>query len=162
VSNTRYTGFWARFIAFLLDSTVAGLLISPLVVMVAGSIDITQYNLSDPIDARELLSKLSLQLGLDMGLLGIVFITFWILKSATPGKMILKCCIVDEKTLGKASNRQNIIRYAGYFLSLIPLGLGFLWIAFDKRKQGCHDKLSGTLVIYGQPLDSTDHETESD
>ncbi|MDX1512295.1 MAG: RDD family protein, partial [Gammaproteobacteria bacterium] len=23
----------------------------------------------------------------------------------------------------------------------------FLWIAFDKRKQGWHDKLAGTVVI---------------
>jgi uncharacterized RDD family membrane protein YckC len=25
--------------------------------------------------------------------------------------------------------------------------LGFIWIAFDKRKQGWHDKLAGTVVI---------------
>ncbi|HKF94921.1 MAG TPA: RDD family protein, partial [Gammaproteobacteria bacterium] len=28
-----------------------------------------------------------------------------------------------------------------------PLGLGFLWIAFDKRKQGWHDKLAATVVV---------------
>ena len=27
------------------------------------------------------------------------------------------------------------------------LMLGFLWVAFDKRKQGWHDKLAGTVVI---------------
>ncbi|MGR3985112.1 MAG: RDD family protein, partial [Gammaproteobacteria bacterium] len=26
-------------------------------------------------------------------------------------------------------------------------GLGLLWVAFDKRKQGWHDKLAGTVVI---------------
>jgi uncharacterized RDD family membrane protein YckC len=30
---------------------------------------------------------------------------------------------------------------------MLPLGLGFLWIAFDKRKQAWHDKLAGTVVI---------------
>jgi len=26
--------------------------------------------------------------------------------------------------------------------------LGFIWIGIDNRKQGWHDKLAGTLVIY--------------
>jgi len=30
---------------------------------------------------------------------------------------------------------------------VVPLGLGLLWVAFDKRKQGWHDKLAGTVVI---------------
>jgi uncharacterized RDD family membrane protein YckC len=30
---------------------------------------------------------------------------------------------------------------------MIPLFLGFIWVAFDARKQGWHDKLAGTLVI---------------
>jgi uncharacterized RDD family membrane protein YckC len=25
--------------------------------------------------------------------------------------------------------------------------LGIIWVAFDKRKQGFHDKLAGTLVV---------------
>jgi uncharacterized RDD family membrane protein YckC len=28
--------------------------------------------------------------------------------------------------------------------------LGFLWIAFDKRKQGWHDRLAGTAVIHDE------------
>jgi len=38
-------------------------------------------------------------------------------------------------------------RYFGYYVSGLILALGFIWIAFDKRKQGWHDKLAGTLVI---------------
>jgi uncharacterized RDD family membrane protein YckC len=30
---------------------------------------------------------------------------------------------------------------------MFPMCLGFLWIAFDKRKQGWHDKLAGTVVV---------------
>ncbi|NNC54671.1 MAG: RDD family protein, partial [Pseudomonadales bacterium] len=28
-----------------------------------------------------------------------------------------------------------------------PLLLGLIWVGIDKRKQGWHDKLAGTLVI---------------
>ena len=65
--------------------------------------------------------------------------------------MLFKSVIVDVNTLSAPSTAQNIIRYLGYFISFLPLGLGFLWIAFDERKQGWHDKLAGTVVIIGKP-----------
>jgi len=30
---------------------------------------------------------------------------------------------------------------------VLPLYLGFLWAVFDRRKQGWHDKIAGTVVI---------------
>ena len=30
--------------------------------------------------------------------------------------------------------------------------MGFIWVAFDKRKQGFHDKIARTLVIKQPPL----------
>jgi len=74
-------------------------------------------------------------------------ILFWVYKSATPGKMVFCVKIVDEKTGGKPSVKQCIIRYIGYYVSLIPLGLGFFWVAWDDKKQGWHDKMAGTVVV---------------
>jgi len=74
-------------------------------------------------------------------------ITFWLMKQATPGKMAVSARIVDAATGNPASTGQLIGRYFGYFVSFIPLGLGILWVAFDKRKQGWHDKLAGTVVV---------------
>ena len=104
----------------------------------------------------QFLNDLSLKLGLDMLFMGTIFILFWIIKSATPGKMLFGAYIVDAKTLGKATPLQNVIRYFAYFVSTIPLFMGFFWIAFDKRKQGWHDKLAGTLVIKGKPREAHD------
>ncbi|MFZ9747845.1 MAG: RDD family protein [Opitutaceae bacterium] len=39
------------------------------------------------------------------------------------------------------------LRALGCFLSLLPLGLGFLWIAFDRDRQAWHDKVAGTVVV---------------
>ncbi|WP_446830969.1 RDD family protein [Candidatus Foliamicus sp.] len=72
---------------------------------------------------------------------------FWIIKSATVGKMLVKVKIVNANTGKPASPLQCIVRYLGYFVSALPLGLGFLWVAFDKRKQGWHDKIARTLVV---------------
>jgi uncharacterized RDD family membrane protein YckC len=38
------------------------------------------------------------------------------------------------------------LRWAAYHLSSILL-LGFLWVAVDRRKQGWHDKIAGTVVV---------------
>ena len=152
----HYVGFWARFVAFFVDSAAATILIAPLASRLVGEINILNYNLSDPDDARELLTLLATQMSVDMLLLGTIFVLFWIYKNATPGKMIFRAVIVDARTLAAPTASQNIIRYLAYFVSLIPLGLGFLWIAFDRRKQGWHDKLAGTVVIKGKPRASGD------
>ena len=47
----------------------------------------------------------------------------------------------------KPSLGQFIGRYLAYFLAIIPAGIGLLWVAFDDRKQGWHDKLARTVLI---------------
>ena len=55
--------------------------------------------------------------------------------------------VVDAKTGAALSVRQSIGRYLGYYVSILPLLLGLVWVAFDPRKQGWHDKLAGTVVV---------------
>ncbi len=85
---------------------------------------------------------------------------FWIYKSATSGKMATKLTIVDAKTGGKPSTGQLIGRYLGYFVSMIPLFLGIIWVGIDKRKQGWHDKLAGTVVIKSNKTDPVSFENQ--
>jgi uncharacterized RDD family membrane protein YckC len=61
--------------------------------------------------------------------------------------MAIGARIVDAKTGGKPSFKQEAIRYLGYFVSTFPLCLGLIWVGIDKRKQGWHDKLAGTVVV---------------
>jgi uncharacterized RDD family membrane protein YckC len=42
---------------------------------------------------------------------------------------------------------RSVLRYVGYYVSAIALSIGFLWAAFDKRRQGWHDKIARTYVI---------------
>ncbi len=41
----------------------------------------------------------------------------------------------------------SLKRFLGAILSLLPLGLGYLWILIDKEGRSWHDRLSGTQVI---------------
>ncbi len=81
-----------------------------------------------------------------LGLPAVLVIFFWAWRG-TPGKLILGLLVVDARTGAKLDLLQAVIRYLGYFVSTLPLCLGFLWIAFDSRKQGFHDKLARTLVV---------------
>ena len=74
-------------------------------------------------------------------------IWFWLRFFGTPGKMALRLKIVDANTGNKLSVGQAIGRYFAYIVAAIPLLLGYIWIGIDKRKQGFHDKLAGTVVI---------------
>ena len=73
-------------------------------------------------------------------------IFFWTRSGATPGKMImgLKVVTVDG---GKLSVGKAVLRIIGYVVSGIIVYLGFLWIIWDKDKQGWHDKIAGTYVV---------------
>ena len=132
----QYVGFWARVVAALIDSVLILLVIAPLLYWIYGPAYFTGEGLSG-----------SAEILLNWVFPAIAVIVFWIYRQATPGKMIIGAKIVDAKTGGPPSTGQLIGRYLGYYLSMIPLFLGMIWVAFDARKQGWHDKLAGTVVI---------------
>jgi uncharacterized RDD family membrane protein YckC len=77
----------------------------------------------------------------------VITMVFWMYYAATPGKMLLGLKIVDADTFAKVPAGRLVLRYIGYFLSLIILCIGYLCIAWDERKQGLHDKIAKTVVI---------------
>lgn len=77
----------------------------------------------------------------------IAVIAFWFYRQATPGKSALSLRVLDADTGERLSLGQAVGRYLGYFASIIPLCIGLIWVAFDSRKQGWHDKLAGTVVV---------------
>ena len=137
-NNVVYAGFWIRFCAAIVDSICFIFLLMPLPIIYG----FDRYLNSGPfsyLGEWHVLLELILPIALT--------ILLWLRFSATPGKMFLKLKIVDIKTSGPISFRQAIIRYIGYLPSFYCLLLGILWVAFDNRKQGWHDKLASTAVI---------------
>ncbi len=134
-----YAGFWVRVGATIIDTLLIVMLTIPLLVAIYGwdyfAVDKTGF-IARPADF--ILSWVAP---------AIAVIVFWTYKQATPGKMVLSLRIVDATTGNPPSTGQCVGRYLAYFVSIIPLGLGLIWVAFDKRKQGWHDKLAGTVVI---------------
>lgn len=48
--------------------------------------------------------------------------------------------IVDANTYRPPGFRKFIGRFIGMTISILPFGLGFLWIIWDDKNQGWHDK----------------------
>ena len=149
-NDLKYVGFWKRTVAGLVDTFLILLVIFPILIWVYG---IEYLN-------NEHMEKGSFDFIINYVFPTIAVILLWKYYQATPGKMIFKATIVDAKTGGKPSLRQLIIRYLGYIISTIPLGLGIFWVAFDKKKQGFHDKLANTVVVQPKVIESEPVEIE--
>jgi uncharacterized RDD family membrane protein YckC len=137
VDELEYVGFWARVGASLIDTVLLGVIIWPILTAFYGeSYWSSQKMLQGPMDF--IMSWL---------FPAVAVIIFWLTKQATPGKMAISAKVVDARTGQSLTTGQSIGRYLSYFLAGLPLGLGILWVAFDRRKQGWHDKLAGTVVV---------------
>lgn len=142
-SRVRYAGFWRRLLALLLDGALYTALALPVLLILYGPGYLTWW-LSDHSDTA---SYGLIDLFISYLFPFVLVIVFWRTWRATPGKLLLDCRVVDAVSLQPLSLRQAIIRALGYILSALPLYLGFVWAAIDKRKQTLHDKLAGSVVI---------------
>lgn len=135
--DLEYAGFWVRVWASLIDTVLIFMVILPPLISIYG----WEY-----LESSRFIQGYWDFL-LNWILPAIAVIIFWVYRSATPGKMIFKLKIIDAATGEKPSTRKFIGRYLAYYASTLPLLMGLFWVAFDKKKQGWHDKLAGTLVV---------------
>lgn len=145
-----YGGFWRRAMAFSIDKII--LFFTSLLVLFIGMIALS---ISFLADYREMLPERLEEITITfvfIYLLMTVFISMFYFTyfhgatGQTAGKMIFGLKVVqstgEQMTFGLA-----FLRWVGYIISAIIFYLGFVWIAFDPKKQGWHDKIAGTVVV---------------
>ena len=136
--TARPAGFWIRVAASLVDAIIITIVTLPILLGIYGN----EYFASQEFvkgPAHFLISYV---------FPAVATIALWILFGWTPGKLICGLRVVDAGTGERIELWQGIVRYLGYFVSIIPIFLGFLWVAWDARKQGFHDKLARSLVVH--------------
>ncbi len=150
----EYVGFGPRFVATLVDTLWVTPVVAVLGLLYQRSDDsaLLDQLLRDPehVSTRALAAAGSSAWSdslIQCLLAALLVLLWWFARNATPGKLLVHAKIVDARTGAPPSKRQLLVRYLGYYLSMLPFGLGFLWIAIDPRKQGWHDKLAGTVVV---------------
>ncbi len=83
------------------------------------------------------------------------FSGMWTWKGTTVGGVVLKLQVVRQANGGTLTFVVGLVRGLAAAFSIVVLFLGFFWIAWDKDKQGWHDKIAGTVVLRlprGTPL----------
>lgn len=136
-NDLEYVGFWPRFGAAMIDLLLQLAITLPLTYVIYGRVTAPPGRwFMGPGDVL-----------VNLVLPAVMVIALWIHLGATPGKMAMSARIVDADTGAPLTTTQSVIRYVGYFVSMIPFGVGYLWVAFDRRKQGWHDKMANSVVV---------------
>ena len=143
-ASVDYAGFWRRTAASVIDSVIFMVLMGLLLGSTITNADIF---------TMEGLLRMTLVLLITVGL--------WLKFLGTPGKLLLECQIVDADTFLPMSSKQAVLRYFAYLASILPLMLGFLWVARDPRKQGFHDKIANTVVVFRSGAEVDDESSKS-
>ena len=133
VQTQSYAGFWIRAAAYLID----GLALSLIGGLVGSNVHYGPSSYDEVARSRDLSGLLNL----------IYFVAFWAYNGGqTLGNRLLGIRVVKSDgtpvTLGTA-----VVRWIGLVLSVIVVFLGVIWVGFDPKKQGWHDKIAGTVVI---------------
>ncbi len=139
----EYAGFWVRVVAAIIDSLIMVLAIIP----VAWIFYQGDYDLIFATGLSEQPQNIIFDLILNYIFPFLYSVLFWIYLGGTPGKRLLRLKVLDEQTGHKLTFGQAALRYIGYIPSTLLLMLGFIWIAFDAKKQGWHDKIAKTVVV---------------
>ena len=133
-----YAGFWVRLLAWILDAIAIGILTTALAPLGGGPMvasNGTTFTVNYGANA----------IG---GLVGLVyFVGLWSWRGQSLGMMPLNLWVVRAEDGGRLDVVQAFLRYVGLIISFAVILLGVIWVAFDSRKQGWHDKIAKTFVV---------------
>ena len=153
----EYAGFWIRLAAGLIDFAIliAGLYI--LYCVISQSFFWIFPNIQKVINAfGDIANGAQVSVGiiwlvatvLLVLLVGstVYFVACWATTGQTVGKLSvgIKVIRTDSSPLDL---RSAFIRFLGSLLCASTLGIGFIMVAFDSRKQGLHDRIADTYVV---------------
>ncbi|CAN5155785.1 RDD family protein [soil metagenome] len=123
-TSYRYAGFWIRVVAGLIDGVLLAA-VGYIIKQILGESD-----------------AIAVVIGAGY------YIGMWIKNDGmTIGKKLMGIKVIQ--TNGQPIDiKTGVLRYIGYVVSAMVLFIGFIWVAFDKNKQGWHDKIASTFVVY--------------
>lgn len=149
-----YAGFVSRFVAFVIDLVFLLVGYTLATAFVTGTLDLFRLNkvISDLMTNNP---NLQVVASAAVGAVGFLIILgygvlSWYFTGETPGDWITGVRVVGRDG-GRVPLTRSVIRFIGCFIAALFLFIGFLWALIDDRRQGWHDKLAGTFVIYDWP-----------
>jgi len=155
IQQVVYAGFIKRFLALVIDVIILMIVTLPINLVFSLFKPSGNVWISGLSKETNVITSSAMESAKQIVIIVINFvysIGFLTLSGATPGKMVLGLMVVGTDfhkiSLGKAVIRETI----GKFLSSIAFCLGYLWIIWDGKKQGWHDKIASTFVVEKKSL----------
>lgn len=141
LENRVYAGFFVRFVAFAIDSMIAALVVGmvklPFSIAAMGGVKFLTANFIFDYSFLDVLSYVGV---------AAYFVLLTYFTHSTPGKMLFRLEVVTSKeewTFLNVLYRETI----GRFLSSL-LCIGYFAVLVQTDKQGFHDMLCDTYVVY--------------
>ena len=158
MAQSKYAGFWMRFIAYLIDAIILNMVnwfvLFPILGAIGFGIGASSGIDFDSMTDGDILAVATAIGGLIFagGLIGTIIniLYFTIMEASkyqgTIGKMALGLKVTDQKG-GKLDIGKALIRQLGKFVSGIILFIGYIMAGFTEKKQALHDMIAGTMVV---------------
>jgi uncharacterized RDD family membrane protein YckC len=151
VHALEYAGFWRRLGAFLIDVFIVSVIIQMLFPF-RGFFN----NFGNLKDSWFFVPFITASTVTSLGVVVAYSVVFWTWRGQTPGNMLLNIKVLRGDGT-RVTAGYSLLRFLGYVVCGLTLGIGFLWIAFDSRKQGIHDKIADTVVVKLPEPTATQH-----
>jgi uncharacterized RDD family membrane protein YckC len=151
-NEMRFAGVWRRIVASMVDSFVTRIISG---VLVFAYLFEAQETIISYSNEGRLVAAFGLFVGVTMVVSVLVAVLYDVIswtrfEGKTVGYKLLGVQLVQVDG-GPVTVRTALLRIVGSVLAALPLGLGYLWILWDKKKQGWHDKIAGTYVLERGP-----------
>jgi uncharacterized RDD family membrane protein YckC len=155
VLPSPYAGFWLRFLAYLIDSVLAGIVFGIFALLVVAIVGVGYFrtifeslNSEDSTVPAAFIALILLASAFSVLITWVYYA--WMESSqyqGTLGKMALGLIVTDQQgrpvTFARASGRF----FAKIITGMIPLGIGYIMAGFTEKKQALHDMIAGCLVL---------------
>jgi uncharacterized RDD family membrane protein YckC len=150
-----YAGFWVRVLARVIDSFIIGIpltIILFVLLAIGGGLAATTSNAD--ANAQNAAAGVFSGLFILFYLIAIVasiayWVYFWGTTGQTFGMKMLKLQVVDANTGAPIGIGRALVRWLMTIVNSWACYIGWIWVAFDARKQGWHDKVANSVVLQG-------------
>ena len=140
----HYAGFWIRLWATLFDTII--LLAISVGTDVATGLTLRQaLGMDDLVWTNHDWMRLAVDLFVDTAY-EVILVTRY---GGTLGKLACRLRVVTADG-ERLTYLKSLLRALAKYVSLLPCGIGFIFVAFDAQKRGLHDMMCNTRVIWAK------------
>lgn len=158
----HYAGFVTRLVAFVIDILIISVSIGVMLGTVNLILNFFNIDVSSITAGTDDLSQFANYIVVFLTsfaftfIVSMVYTTFlWVVAGKTIGKAVMGIRVIGPKG-ARLSVGRAFKRYIGYWISAIPLFMGYFWVLVNDHRHGWHDSLAGTSVIYDHDAQYTE------